>query len=150
MMKIKYVNYNKIQVEILKNPSNYKAGEYSTENQEYVTFTDGFVLFFIPKKCCFLDPTKFNSVDMQKLVDPLLSVNRERAELSPILKKERTRTILKFVTSTTRAYINEKYIKMFPNCDIEIAEREKPIIATSMGLLVGLAMPVRVFESEEW
>lgn len=149
-MKIKTMamNYAEIETEILKHASEYKACSYTKENRKYKVFTDGFVLYFIPETLCHLDIEKFAKREMEEFITKTINTPCEKALLSDIYKKDRSGVTRKLKSESKTVYVRNKLIKPFENCEFEIIDTIKPIIAHKQFELVGLIMPLRVNENE--
>lgn len=145
------LSYTKIEMEILKRPSEYRVCTFEDENTSYNAFTDGYIIYFIPQNSCHLNIEKFTKREnMEKFIAATLNTPRETAKLSNIYKKERVGVSRKLESTSTTVYVNEKYLKPFANCEFEIIDTIKPIIARWHWLIVGMIMPLKVNESERW
>lgn len=145
------LSYTKIEMEILKRPSEYRVCTFQNEDEVYNAFTDGYIIYFIPRKSCHLDIEKFTKQEtMEKFIAATLNTPCETAHLSNIYKKERVEVSRKLESTNTTVYVNEKYLKPFANCEFEIIDPKKPIIARWHWLMVGMIMPLYVNENERW
>lgn len=150
-IKEKVLSYTKFEMQILKNPGEYRVCEYDDGNTSYYAFTDGYVMYFIPQNSCHLDIEKFQKRNnMEKFIDKTLNDTCEAAHISDIYKKAIIGVTRKLVSENQTVYVNDKYLKQFANCGFEIIEPMKPIIAKWHWLIVGMIMPLRVDDGERF
>lgn len=150
-MKEKYivVNYAKIETEIIKHSSEYRACDYTYEDRKYKVFTDGFIAYFIPESSCHLDIEKFKKQELEQFITKILNEPCETAQLSDIYRKDRTEITRKLVSASKTVYVKDKLIRPFAKCGFEIIDPLKPIIARLHNcLIVGIIMPLRVIGNE--
>lgn len=141
-------DFLKVEIALLKKFDEIRAGVFTYNSKEYVGLTDGYICVCIPTVQCYLDISKFKQADIQTLIDSVNFSVYKPVILNDLCKREIRRIVLRFDGAAEPIYIDERYLKIFSECDLFGKDGKSALIAKNdMGETVGLIMPIR---GEKW
>ena len=104
---------------------------------------DGFAVYIIYSDNVFLDTTKFQTIDLQKIFDDIYNAKDIVPTGVSILKLKDT--LKEFKNDETTAYFNEKLFKYFDSKKkLTYSYHENKLFVFENGELVGLVLETRV------
>ncbi len=144
---------NRVQIEAIKT-RDYMAGKVGNT----IMFTEGHFIVYMEEKDCVIDISKMKEFPK----DGLEKHSPEKIE-GLLTKMELTNKALIFTGRTARLFenkeikgriwIDDKYLKMFQNCEYFSAntnEKYKPLVFKRYGKIVGLVLPMTISEEKDW
>ena len=103
---------------------------------------DGFAAYIIYSDNVFLDTTKFQTIDLQKIFDDVFEAKDIIPTGVSILKLKDT--LKEFKNDDTTAYFNEKLFKYFDSKKLTYSYHKTKLFVFENGELVGLVLETRV------
>lgn len=115
------------------------AGEYDNK----IGFTNGFLVYFIPKELNPFDLEAFKQIDFHEVLKST-AVPYELKDTGYVreYKKDKLRVFEKH--NGKKTYVNQKLLTHFKDCKYEQAGDYSPVFIYKYGELQGLAFPVMI------
>lgn len=138
------MNYKQVYKKIIDWYASAKTpcvGEYDGK----IGFSDGCLVYLVPKEVCPFDVNAFRSLDLDAaLGKPYSDIKLMDSGLIKEYKKDKLKVFTR--PDETKTYINQKYLTCFKDCEFFQDRELAPIFIYKNLDLKGVVLPVRVIE----